>query len=255
MRLFTEQRGSTLLVTLLTVTVFMIVGMSVIAGTLTNAKQINQTEADIRATHLAEMGVEYFREKAIKKIVDQDEHPQSEREFTQLVNESATETESDLFSVMINDVELNSSSPDDRYTLISFSSYSNDAFVVIDSTLRINEKRFPTESPPDYEYVRNFEANNRHVFDDVYFAGGLTLSTHSTVIIHGHAYIDGDLRLQPHSTLTVHGNAFLNGTSKQLPNSDAFVVFGEEADLGDETTYYWDITSDAIILDTVYRKR
>lgn len=63
-----NEQGSTLIVTLLTIVVILIFSGVLINTTLNSAAQINKTEQDIQATHLAEMGVTYFHEALTEEI-------------------------------------------------------------------------------------------------------------------------------------------------------------------------------------------
>ncbi|MBU8905057.1 hypothetical protein [Desertibacillus haloalkaliphilus] len=78
MKVIKNNDGSTLLVTLLTITIFTVIGLSVITGTINNAKQVNTTEASIQATHLAEMGVDYY-EKEITAFVEKETRNEVQR--------------------------------------------------------------------------------------------------------------------------------------------------------------------------------
>ncbi|HYK73975.1 MAG TPA: hypothetical protein VEV44_12765, partial [Pseudoneobacillus sp.] len=59
MKKITSEKGYALLVTLLTFTVLMIIGISIWGMIINNSKQIHKTEKDIQSTDLAEMGFVY----------------------------------------------------------------------------------------------------------------------------------------------------------------------------------------------------
>lgn len=50
-----------LVVVLLTITIFSILGLAIIGATLSNAKQVNKVEKDVQTVDLAEMGVQYYQ--------------------------------------------------------------------------------------------------------------------------------------------------------------------------------------------------
>lgn len=68
MRWQSNERGSALLMVLLLITVFTVLGMSVLAMNLNAAKQFNRTEEKVQARLLAEMGVLHYKSD-IQKIV------------------------------------------------------------------------------------------------------------------------------------------------------------------------------------------
>ncbi|MBM6619761.1 hypothetical protein [Bacillus suaedaesalsae] len=83
-----NEQGSTLIITLLTIVVILIFSSVLINTTLNSAAQINKTEQDIQATHLAEMGVSYFHE-AIKTEINRMKEegiPLSVANVTEMVN-------------------------------------------------------------------------------------------------------------------------------------------------------------------------
>jgi hypothetical protein len=57
-----NEKGSTLIITLLTITVIVMFSTVLISTTINSSLQINKSEQDIQATNLAEMGVVYFNE-------------------------------------------------------------------------------------------------------------------------------------------------------------------------------------------------
>ena len=67
-----NQNGSSLVIVLLMITVFFVLGLSIVSSALTNTKQVNKTEKEMQALDLAEMGVRYyqnhFKEKTYRLI-------------------------------------------------------------------------------------------------------------------------------------------------------------------------------------------
>ncbi|TLS39226.1 hypothetical protein [Pseudalkalibacillus caeni] len=60
MKYIHNQKGAALLVTLLTILIFTVLGLSLIGSNINNAKQLKVREASVQATDLAEMGMALF---------------------------------------------------------------------------------------------------------------------------------------------------------------------------------------------------
>jgi type II secretory pathway pseudopilin PulG len=56
-----EENGMTLVVVLLTITIFTVLGLAVVGASMNNTKQVQNTEADIKTTDIAEMGVQHYQ--------------------------------------------------------------------------------------------------------------------------------------------------------------------------------------------------
>ena len=56
-----NEKGITLVVVLLMITIFSILGMSVIGYALSNTKQVEKSEQVMQATDVAEMGVIHYK--------------------------------------------------------------------------------------------------------------------------------------------------------------------------------------------------
>ncbi len=66
-----NQNGTALIVVLLIITVFFVLGLSIISSALSNTRQVNNTEKEMQAVDLAEMGIIYFQtavENAYKEV-------------------------------------------------------------------------------------------------------------------------------------------------------------------------------------------
>lgn len=67
-----NQNGAALVVVLLIITVFVVLGLSIVSSALSNTKQVNKTEQEMQAVDLAEMGILYyqnhFKEKTYKLL-------------------------------------------------------------------------------------------------------------------------------------------------------------------------------------------
>ncbi|WP_045523454.1 type II secretion system protein [Neobacillus niacini] len=55
-----NERGMTLVIVLLTITVFSVLGLAVMSASVTNVKQVKKAETDIQTVDAAEMGVQYY---------------------------------------------------------------------------------------------------------------------------------------------------------------------------------------------------
>jgi type II secretory pathway pseudopilin PulG len=56
-----DERGMTLVVVLLTITIFSVLGLAVVGASMNNTKQVQKTEVDIQTTDIAEMGVQHYQ--------------------------------------------------------------------------------------------------------------------------------------------------------------------------------------------------
>lgn len=69
-----NQNGAALVVVLLMISVFFVLGLSLLSSALSNTKQVNKTEKEMQALDLAEMGVlhyqNHFKENAYKYLKD-----------------------------------------------------------------------------------------------------------------------------------------------------------------------------------------
>lgn len=63
MQYLKNERGMTLVIVLLTITVFTVLGMTVIGASLSNVKQVTKVEDDIQTIDIAEMGVQHYQAK------------------------------------------------------------------------------------------------------------------------------------------------------------------------------------------------
>jgi type II secretory pathway pseudopilin PulG len=64
-----DERGMTLVIVLLTITVFSILGLAVMGASINNMKQVTKTESDIHNTDIAEMGVQYVKQEIENKFI------------------------------------------------------------------------------------------------------------------------------------------------------------------------------------------
>lgn len=71
MKKVNSEKGMTLLVVLLTITVFMVIGLAVIGASINNMKQVTKVGSDIETTDIAEMGVQYYQSLIINFLNDQ----------------------------------------------------------------------------------------------------------------------------------------------------------------------------------------
>ncbi|WP_243292074.1 FapA family protein [Bacillus sp. FJAT-47783] len=69
-----SEKGSTLIIVLLSITILLTLGTILIAQSLTTAKQREQTESNYRATHLAEFGVSYVKERIESYLTENPPH-------------------------------------------------------------------------------------------------------------------------------------------------------------------------------------
>ena len=53
--------GMTLVIVLLTITVFSVLGLAAVSASVTNMKQVSKVESDIKTTDIAEMGIQYYQ--------------------------------------------------------------------------------------------------------------------------------------------------------------------------------------------------
>ncbi|WP_419956022.1 type II secretion system protein [Neobacillus niacini] len=60
MKYLKNERGMTLVIVLLTITVFSVLGLAVMGASVNNVKQVKKTESDIQTVDAAEMGVQYY---------------------------------------------------------------------------------------------------------------------------------------------------------------------------------------------------
>ncbi|MCD8502718.1 MAG: hypothetical protein LRY71_14935 [Bacillaceae bacterium] len=71
MRFVKNNRGSTLLLVLLMVLIFTVLGMALISSTLSGTKRTIYRESDVRATAMAEMGIDYIEEFIDQKLAEE----------------------------------------------------------------------------------------------------------------------------------------------------------------------------------------
>ncbi len=62
------ERGSSLITVLLVMTVFTIIGLSLLGLNLNTSKQVYKTGSDLQATNLAEMGVTHLKEEVYRTL-------------------------------------------------------------------------------------------------------------------------------------------------------------------------------------------
>lgn len=126
-----QERGSTLVIVLLTLTLLMTVGLVIINHSLTTAKQSKQTESVNRATHLAEMGVIYVQ-KSIEQYVKTNP-PQGD--LSQYVTDMFTEIEQ-----QISNIQVDSKHPSRQFQLKNVDVNIDQDQGIVKAAVKINGK-------------------------------------------------------------------------------------------------------------------
>ena len=80
MNIRNSEKGMTLVVVLLIITIFMVVGLAVVGASANNMKQATKVESTINTTDIAEMGVQYY-EAALKSFLNKQLTDQKQKEI------------------------------------------------------------------------------------------------------------------------------------------------------------------------------
>lgn len=235
-----NNRGSSLLTTLLIITLIFIFSGVLISTALNSAKQTQISEKQIQATNLAEMAVMYFQEYALSQIdiaenqvkVYQTTNPKATSEQIiqffcmklQLTNLGNIPISTDTsFSAKISNVTLNKN--DCNKLLVRFVSEGNfndytkkieGSFIIKNNSITTGRSGISTAFPniPSNYKTTCYSLDNCFGTNNVVVNGNTTIDKKDTITKNG-LYINGSLDMSgTHSDLIIpKGNFYVNGTT------------------------------------------
>ncbi|MCM3663825.1 hypothetical protein M3204_05385 [Mesobacillus subterraneus] len=237
-----NEQGSVLLVVLLMMTVFSIIGITIVGMAANNSKQIAHTGSGIKATNLAEMGVTHMKREAAKliaknKIASLSDTEKALRYKLPLINAFKVKKNKSYPLYKIEDVEITSSTlqgqEDIKITFTSIGLAEDQQESRISAELNISrgelDGRFPD---PDNEMVVKdvdsinyrgpfntpllftshveIPSNHDPVFiKDTYFMKGFTANSNTELKFESNLFLKGDSFIDSNSEVIVYGDTYI----------------------------------------------
>jgi hypothetical protein len=161
-----NERGMTLIVVLLVMTVFTIIGLSVIGASLSNMKQVTKTDADVKSTDIAEMGILYYESQLKKFLDDQLVHQETQKELLKRLFAGTADKNDLLRSFRAKfPIELNRLFTSNPY-LYSADQFIQETLVDLDHSFKIKVNPYgildtvcPSSAPSDSQcFTINFDS-------------------------------------------------------------------------------------------------
>jgi hypothetical protein len=245
-----NEKGSTLIITLLTITVIVMFSTVLISTTINSSLQINKTEQDIQATNLAEMGVVYFNE-AFSNVITSMESLEvpftlenvEDQVMTLIVTGQVMVTPNYQYTIQIDDPYYDE---EKKVFIIPYSSIGTiqqpsqkdverkltDYKTVGGAIIPPGGEQEPDNPPYEpsidqpFRYIEDFDQlSNLQVTDEEadHYYDKFELKSGSTITNPGFLLIKGESLLQPFSTVKVGGNA--NLTNKlEMKDASSFTT-------------------------------
>jgi hypothetical protein len=237
-----NEQGSVLLVVLLMMTVFSIIGITLVGMAANNAKQIAHTGSEIKATNLAEMGVTHMKREAAAIMGENKQASLLDTEKllqTKLPFGTAFQIRKDKSYPLykMEDVKVTSSNIENQEEIkINFTSIGvaeDKQESRINAELNITRGKpgglFPepekdmtvkedgiltSEGPFGYPLLFNshviIPSNHDPVFKEkTYFKMGLTASSNTVLKFGNNLYLKGDSVIESNSNVVVNGDAYI----------------------------------------------
>ncbi|RBW71583.1 pilus assembly PilX N-terminal domain-containing protein [Bacillus taeanensis] len=236
-----NQQGAALVIVLITITVFTIVGATVMSSTLNTTKQTIITEENIQGTHLAEMGVDYYKAKIEKSLIQLNNLNNIQQEI-----QKAMDYNSDFSFKIENIVMTETSLPTKDILEITFDSkgYKEEKQIgkTIKGSIYLKKPFNPSDEESPGESAENFPrppttytertSNNignqaeETITTDTRVDGNLNLETRNNLNVYADLYVDGKTILYNDSKLFIHETGFFNG-KMELKNSSQLTVHND----------------------------
>lgn len=246
-----NEQGSVLLVVLLMMTVFSIIGITLVGMAANNSKQIAHTGSEIRATNLAEMGVTHMEREAAAIIGEN-------KEASLLDTEKLLQTEMPFdkdFSIKkdktyplykIEDVKITSSLIEDQeeikiiFTSIGVAEDKQESRIKAElkiargkpdglfpepekNMIERDEGTITPEGPYGHPLLFvshvTIPSNYDPVFmEKTYFMQGLTASSNTELEFKNNLYLKGDSFIESNSDVVVYGDAYIENLDVKQNN-------------------------------------
>jgi hypothetical protein len=246
-----NEQGSVLLIVLLMMTVFSIIGITLVGMAANNSKQIAHTGSEIKATNLAEMGVTHMKQEAAKIIGDNKGASLLDTEKllqTRLPFEKAFQIKNDKAYPLykIEDVKITSSQLEGQeeikiiFTSIGVSEDQQESRINAELKISRGEinDRFPDPdkgmevrhedkidsngtfvNPMLFTSHVTIPSNNDPVFKEkTYFKQGLTASSNTELKFKSILYLKGDSFIESNSDVVVYGDAYIENIDVKQNN-------------------------------------
>lgn len=247
-----NEQGSVLLIVLLMMTVFSIIGITVMGMEANNAKQIAYTGSGIKATNLAEMGVAHMKRSTAAILAENKEASLSDTAKllqTALPSGIAFPINKDSSYPLykMEDVEILATNKEEQEVIkIVFTSIGiaedyqerrinaelkiargegNGEFPEPDKGMEVSEEDEITSNGPFltpilYDSHLTISSNHNPVFEkDIYFKNGLTARANTEVTFESSLYLKGESFIESNSNIVVYGDAYIeNMDVKQNPS-------------------------------------
>ncbi|MBT2693061.1 hypothetical protein [Bacillus sp. ISL-55] len=246
-----NEQGSVLLVVLLMMTIFSIIGITIVGMAANNSKQIAHTGSKIKATNLAEMGVTHMKREAASIIGENKQASLLDTEKllqTKLPFETAFQIKKDKSYPLykIEDVKITSSHIEDQeeikiiFTSIGVAEDKQESRINAELNIargELNDKfpdplkgmevkhedkittNGPFVTPMLFTFHVTIPSNNDPVFKEkTYFKQGLTASSNTELEFKSNLYLKGDSFIESNSDVVVYGDAYIENIDVKQNN-------------------------------------
>lgn len=239
-----NDRGSALLVVLLMLTVFSIIGMTVVGMAANNATQIKKTGNEIKSTNLAEMGVDHLK-KMTALILTQNSQETLEKsknelalvlpnreffsiktastypryQFDQITVNSRVESDKEVLLVDFTSVGIAEDQQKEKITgtIIAYRGKSAGGFPARPSEMKTYsemdfDKKENTISKPAYFEDKLLIPSNTDLnfIENAYFEKGFSTSANTTHHFNKDLFLKGNSSIVSNSDVSVNGNLYLD---------------------------------------------
>jgi type II secretory pathway pseudopilin PulG len=223
-----NERGSTLLIVLLIITLLLIFGLALLGNTVSSAKQNSKTEKNMQATHLAEMGVTHLQERLNRltinelKIVNQDTVKPLLENIAQTITNPHLPL--DEKSYKVTKVDVTHTNNTSTATFLVEGKTKNESVTLkpsftltypkgYSSVLDIENNLHPEKLANPYKTINNSHSipmDETEEFGNVQFNKGVSMGSGSTLITKDAQFID-NITMNQNSTLNIQGDGQFEG--------------------------------------------